>query len=82
MVSSIRVLAPLKPHPGGLVRMKTPSSLFSHDVKVEGKDLKAGTYGLFLAIEKTGPWTWIFIRTAPVGEVISTMPKKMLLEYL
>jgi len=33
---------------------------FSHDVKVEGKDLKAGTYGLFLAIEKTGPWTWIF----------------------
>jgi hypothetical protein len=33
---------------------------FSHDVKVEGKDLKAGTYALFLDIEKTGPWTWIF----------------------
>ena len=32
----------------------------SHDVKVEGKDLKAGTYGLFLELEKTGPWTWIF----------------------
>jgi tetratricopeptide (TPR) repeat protein len=33
---------------------------FSHDVKVEGKDLKAGTYALFLDVEKTGPWNWIF----------------------
>ena len=33
---------------------------FSHDVKVEGKDLKAGTYGLFLDVEKEGPWYWIF----------------------
>lgn len=33
---------------------------FSHDVKVEGKDLKAGTYALFLKLEKDGPWTWIF----------------------
>lgn len=33
---------------------------FSHDVKVEGKDLKAGTYGVFLDVEKDGPWTWIF----------------------
>ena len=33
---------------------------FSHDVKVEGKDLKAGSYGLFLALEKDAPWTWIF----------------------
>ncbi len=33
---------------------------FSHDVKVEGKDLKAGSYGLFLGVEKEGPWTWIF----------------------
>ena len=32
----------------------------SHDVKVEGKDLKAGTYALFLDVEKTGPWNWIF----------------------
>ena len=32
----------------------------SHDVKVEGKDLKAGTYALFLKLEKDGPWTWIF----------------------
>ena len=33
---------------------------FSHDIKIEGKDLKAGTYALFLVVEKTGPWTWIF----------------------
>lgn len=33
---------------------------FSHDVKIEGKDLKAGTYGLFLAAAKEGPYTWIF----------------------
>jgi hypothetical protein len=36
--------------------------IFSHDVKVQGKDLKAGTYGLFLLVEKEGPWTWIFSR--------------------
>ena len=33
---------------------------FSHDVKIQGKDLKAGTYGLFLATAKEGAWTWIF----------------------
>jgi hypothetical protein len=33
---------------------------FSHDVKVEGKELKAGTYGFFIAVEKEGPWTLIF----------------------
>jgi len=33
---------------------------FSHDVKVEGKPLKAGTYALFLDVEKTGPWNWVF----------------------
>lgn len=32
----------------------------SHDVKVEGKDLKAGTYALFLTLAKDGPWMWIF----------------------
>src|SRR5262245_2678887 len=32
----------------------------SHDVKVEGKELKAGTYGLFLEVAQNGPWTWIF----------------------
>lgn len=33
---------------------------FSHDVKIDGKDLKAGTYALFLELEETGPWYWIF----------------------
>jgi len=33
---------------------------FSHDVRVEGKEIKAGTYALFLELDKTGPWTWIF----------------------
>ncbi len=39
---------------------ETTAITFSHDVKVEGKDLKAGTYALFLEVAKTGPWTWIF----------------------
>jgi hypothetical protein len=33
---------------------------FSHDVKIQGKEVRAGTYGLFLELEKTGPWSWIF----------------------
>lgn len=33
---------------------------FSHNVKVNGKDLKAGTYGLHLIVEKDKPWTYIF----------------------
>ena len=33
---------------------------FSHDVNVEGKSLKAGSYALFLELDKAGPWTWIF----------------------
>lgn len=37
---------------------------FSSDVKVEGKDLKAGTYGLFLGVQKEGPWTWIFSKNS------------------
>ena len=37
---------------------------FSHDVRVNGKDLKAGTYGLFLAVAKEGPWTWIFSKNS------------------
>lgn len=37
---------------------------FSHDVKVNGKDLKAGTYGLMLIVEKDKPWTWIFSRNS------------------
>lgn len=33
---------------------------FSHDVTVEGQDLKAGDYGLHLITQESGPWTWIF----------------------
>jgi tetratricopeptide (TPR) repeat protein len=36
----------------------------SHDVKIEGKELKAGTYGLFLAAAKEGPYTWIFSKNS------------------
>jgi len=36
----------------------------SHDVKINGKDLKAGTYGLYLMLDKDKPWTWIFNRNA------------------
>jgi tetratricopeptide (TPR) repeat protein len=41
---------------------ETTTISFSHDVQIEGKELEAGTYGLFLVVEKTGPWTWIFSR--------------------
>lgn len=33
---------------------------FSHDVKIGGESIKAGTYGLFLDVEKEGNWNWIF----------------------
>lgn len=33
---------------------------FSHAAKVEGKDIPAGSYGLFLELAKDGPSTWIF----------------------
>jgi tetratricopeptide (TPR) repeat protein len=33
---------------------------FSHDVKIAGKDLRAGTYALFLELEPNAPWSWIF----------------------
>jgi len=33
---------------------------FSNDVKIGGKEIKAGTYGLFLAYAKEGKSTWIF----------------------
>ncbi len=32
---------------------------FSHDVKVQGKDIKAGSYGLHFIPAETGPWTMI-----------------------
>lgn len=33
---------------------------FSNEVTIEGKPLAAGKYGLFLMLNETGPWTWIF----------------------
>lgn len=33
---------------------------FSHDVLIEGKELKAGKYGFFVAAAETGPWTVVF----------------------
>ena len=33
---------------------------FSHDMQVQGKSIKAGTYGLHIIAEATGPWTIIF----------------------
>jgi tetratricopeptide (TPR) repeat protein len=36
----------------------------SHDVKINGKDLKAGTYGVYLLLDKDKPWTWIFNKNA------------------
>jgi len=39
---------------------ESTSITFSNDVKVEGKELKAGTYALFLDVEKAGPWNWVF----------------------
>ena len=32
---------------------------FSHDVLVQGEPVAAGTYGLHLIVEESGPWTWI-----------------------
>jgi hypothetical protein len=37
---------------------------FSHDVKIGGKDIKAGSYGLFLDVEKEGPWMWILSKNS------------------
>ena len=39
---------------------ETTTITFSHDVRVEGKDVRAGTYALFLELAEKGPWTWIF----------------------
>lgn len=38
---------------------ETTTIALSHNVKIGGRDVKAGTYGLFLEIAPSGPWTWI-----------------------
>jgi len=57
-------LGPSRSTPWRAGANETTTITFSHDVKIEGKDLKAGTYGLFLELEKDGPWTWIFSHDA------------------
>jgi hypothetical protein len=37
---------------------------FSHDVRVEGRDLRAGEYSLWLLPREQAPWTVIFNRAA------------------
>jgi DUF2911 family protein len=51
---------PTKAAPWRAGANESTSITFSHDVKVEGKNLAAGTYALFLDVEKTGPWSWVF----------------------
>lgn len=53
-------LGPSRATPWRAGANETTTVTFSHDVRIEGKELKAGTYGLFLELEKTGPWSWIF----------------------
>ncbi len=48
-----------QPHPWRAGANETTTISFSGDVKVQGKDLKAGTYGLFLVLDKAAPWQWI-----------------------
>jgi hypothetical protein len=36
----------------------------SHDILVEGKNLPAGKYGFFIAVEKDKPWTVIFSKNS------------------
>jgi hypothetical protein len=51
---------PTKAAPWRAGANETTTISFSHDVKVDGKTMKAGMYGLFLDVEKEGPWQWIF----------------------
>ena len=38
---------------------ETTTLTVSHDVKIGGQAIRAGSYGLFLEIQPSGPWTWI-----------------------
>ncbi|HEY7293173.1 MAG TPA: DUF2911 domain-containing protein [Vicinamibacterales bacterium] len=38
---------------------ETTTVSFSHDVTIGGHAIHAGTYGLFLETQSSGPWTWI-----------------------
>ena len=43
---------------------ETTTISFSHDVQVGGQTVRAGTYGLFVKVEASGPWTWIISSNA------------------
>ncbi|HTH54655.1 MAG TPA: DUF2911 domain-containing protein [Cyclobacteriaceae bacterium] len=49
---------------------------FSHDVKINGKDMKAGTYGLMLLLDKDNPWTWIFSKNSTSWGVYYYTPEE------
>jgi len=55
---------PSKAQPWRTGANETTTISFSNDVTVEGKPVPAGTYGLFLALDKTSPWTWILSRNS------------------
>jgi len=46
---------------------ETTTVSFSHDVKIGGHDVRAGTYALFLEVQPSGPWTWILSTQAGWG---------------
>src|SRR5436190_13498709 len=50
---------PTKAAPWRAGANESTSITLSHDVKIGGKDVPAGTYALFLDVEKDGPWNWI-----------------------
>ena len=60
---------------------ETTTISVSHDVKIGGMDLRAGTYGLFLEIQPSGPWTWSSRRRRG-GAPISTIRNSMCCAYL
>ena len=53
-----------KPAPWRAGSNENTTITFSHDVRIDGKDLKAGKYGLFLAVAKEGPWTWVLSKNS------------------
>ena len=51
---------PVKATPWRAGANETTTICFSHDVQLDGRVLKAGTYALFVELDSDGPWTWIF----------------------
>lgn len=51
-----------QPHPWRAGANETTTLTLSDDVKVGDKNLPAGSYGLFMVLDKDGPWQWIVSR--------------------